>query len=172
MASRQLLTIEEVNALKVEDFELLFRNIIECCPEAAQEIGLKRPFNTIVEFEKSFHNYIDNLDDIAKEILLKKHPQLTGKISEDKISEESQNEQKSAGINSLNEEYKHNLKNLNKEYEMKFAFPFVICVRENTITTIIKEIQRRLMNNRTIELNNAIDEVKKICSLRLNDLVL
>lgn len=55
---------------------------------------------------------------------------------------------------------------------MKFAFPFVICVRENTITTIIKEIQRRLINNRTIELNNAIDEVKKICSLRLNDLVL
>ncbi|KAK0166730.1 hypothetical protein PV327_004219 [Microctonus hyperodae] len=172
MTSRQLLTIEEVNALKFEDFESLFRNIIECCPEAAQKIRLKRPFNNTIEFEKSFHNYIDNLDENGKEILLKKHPQLAGKVYEDEISEESQNEQKSAGINSMDEEYKHNLKNLNKEYENKFAFPFVICVRENTVITIIKEIQRRLMNNRTNELNNSIEEVKKICSLRLNDIVL
>lgn len=50
-------------------------------------------------------------------------------------------------------------------------YPFVICVREHTIASIISGIERRLENSLEVELDIAIGEVKKISKLRLRDLI-
>jgi 2-oxo-4-hydroxy-4-carboxy--5-ureidoimidazoline (OHCU) decarboxylase len=56
-------------------------------------------------------------------------------------------------------------------YKAKFGFPFVICARENKKDAILRNIELRLENDRLTEINAGIAEVKKICSLRLLNIV-
>lgn len=56
-------------------------------------------------------------------------------------------------------------------YKEKFHFPFVICARENKVKAILSGIEYRLNNSRDEELSTGINEVKKICRIRLLDLV-
>lgn len=56
-------------------------------------------------------------------------------------------------------------------YREKFGFPFVICARQNKKEAILKGISERLENVCTVELNTGIEEVKKICMLRLLNII-
>ncbi|KAK5643207.1 hypothetical protein RI129_007052 [Pyrocoelia pectoralis] len=57
-------------------------------------------------------------------------------------------------------------------YRVKFGFPYIICVREkNNTSEILDDIESRLSNGKEEELCTAIDEVKKICRLRLLTLI-
>ena len=56
-------------------------------------------------------------------------------------------------------------------YREKFGFPFVICARQNKKEAILKGISLRLNNTAELELETGIEEVKKICLLRLQNIV-
>lgn len=55
-------------------------------------------------------------------------------------------------------------------YKAKFKFPFVICARENKVDAILKGLNVRLNNSREEELIIGVNEVKKICKLRIEDI--
>lgn len=55
-------------------------------------------------------------------------------------------------------------------YKTKFGFPFIICARENKVQSIIEGLQRRYNNTREQEILTGINEVKKICRLRILDI--
>jgi 2-oxo-4-hydroxy-4-carboxy--5-ureidoimidazoline (OHCU) decarboxylase len=57
-------------------------------------------------------------------------------------------------------------------YRGKFGFPFVICARQNKKEAILKGIVERLEHSAAEELNIGIEEVKKICLLRLLSIVI
>ncbi|XP_015113383.1 2-oxo-4-hydroxy-4-carboxy-5-ureidoimidazoline decarboxylase [Diachasma alloeum] len=172
MTGAGVLSIREVNALEIEQFEWLFGNVIEHCPEAARAVALQRPFATVRGLKRAFCDYLDGLDTYAKESVLLSHPDLAGKLcDEKKLTQESENEQNSAGINAMTKEERLTFNNLNQMYKEIFSFPFVICARENRVQTILTAIEERLKNSRKVELKTGIEEVKKICSLRINDLV-
>ncbi len=59
----------------------------------------------------------------------------------------------------------------NLRFRVKFGFPFVICARLNKIPSIIEAMQRRLENDLEAEIQTGIDEVKKICEIRVKDLI-
>lgn len=56
-------------------------------------------------------------------------------------------------------------------YKQKFGFPFVICAKENKAATILAAIEKRLNHEKLQELQNGIEEVKKISTLRIQQLV-
>ena len=56
-------------------------------------------------------------------------------------------------------------------YKSKFGFPFVICARQNKKEAILQGIQKRMNNDADVELCNGIEEVKKICFLRLTSIL-
>lgn len=56
-------------------------------------------------------------------------------------------------------------------YRQKFGFPFVICARENKKEVIVKRLTERVQNSVAEELNTGIEEVKKICLLRLLSII-
>lgn len=56
-------------------------------------------------------------------------------------------------------------------YRSKFGFPFVICARKNKKDAILEGLRTRLNNSHEVELQKGLTEVKKICYLRLLDLV-
>lgn len=80
-------------------------------------------------------------------------------------------EQASAGLDNITEEERGKMLELNMKYKDLFGFPFVICARENKKDAILLGLERRLQNNAETEAITGANEVKKICRLRLRDLV-
>ena len=59
----------------------------------------------------------------------------------------------------------------NAAYRARFAFPFVICARENRKDAILAAFPLRLRNTPQQELDTALIEIAKIARLRLFDSV-
>lgn len=170
------LTLSEINVLPSEEFNHLFGNVIESWPTAAKTVKATyfAPVSSTDELIQKFTDYLETIDDSTKETILCLHPDLAGRLlDENLLTAESANEQASAGLDKLSREQKEALIRLNAEYLRKFGFPFVICVRENNkIERILAGFEARINNERAIELNVANGEVKKICALRVRDIVL
>jgi len=166
-------TIESLNNISAIKFQEIFCNVIENWPQAAIDISSKRPLRDINELVQMFENYLSNIDDASKEKILQLHPDLAGKLATDeKLTEESAQEQASAGLDKISNEQRLQLNEQNEKYKSKFGFPFIICVREtNKIESILRGISLRIQNNRNEELNTGINEVKKICRLRIGQIV-
>ena len=88
------------------------------------------------------------------------------------LTESSQEEQKSAGLDQCSEEEYEEIKSLNKSYKEKFQFPFIIAVKGLNRLDIIKSMKKRVDNNYEEEFLTAINEVHKIAKIRLDALEL
>lgn len=168
------LTIEHINKLPATEFVDLFKNAVELWPHAAEFVVNQRPFGNLNDLVRHFSDYLENLSVTDKVAVLKSHPDLAGKLlDENKLSNESAQEQSLAGLDRLTAEKKTQLVQSNTEYSEKFGFPFVICVRQNNkIDRILAGFRERLPNQRDQEIINGIEQVKKICQLRIENIVL
>lgn len=59
-------SLSEVNALREEEFEWLFDDVIENSQTIAKWVAKKRPFKTVIELKQCFHEYLLNLDAFGK----------------------------------------------------------------------------------------------------------
>jgi len=75
-------------------------------------------------------------------------------------------------MDALNSADASRMARLNQEYKERFGFPFVICARMNDKANILRQLSERCQNERAVERARGIEEVKKICRLRLEALVL
>lgn len=166
------LTISEVNSLSDKQFETVFGNVIELCADAAVKVKNKRPFDSVLDLCEAFHTYLEELDVADKLVVLKLHPDLAGSMAaRGELTQESAAEQKAAGLEQLTPEQKTIMDQRNQRYKAKFGFPFIICAKENKVQSIIDGLQTRYNNSRAEEISAGINEVKKICRLRILDIV-
>ncbi|KAI5627471.1 2-oxo-4-hydroxy-4-carboxy-5-ureidoimidazoline decarboxylase [Silurus asotus] len=165
--------INAVNALSYEDFLEIFGNVIEKCPIIPAAIWIHRPFKSLADIEAHISDFIDSLPESGKEGILRCHPDLAGReLQSGALTRDSQEEQHAAGFTDLRPEEVSHMRSLNSEYKQRFGFPFIICARLSGKRDITRELQRRLGDSREAERVRAIGEVKKICALRLRNLVL
>lgn len=68
-------------------------------------------------------------------------------------------------------EDKKRLKQLSKTYREKHGFPYIICSKWDNIEALCEDIETRLMNTTEEETEIALKEVKKICKLRIHEIV-
>jgi len=109
----------------------------------------------------------------GKEGILRCHPDLAGRdLQSGTLTRESREEQGQAGMTALDSAEILLMHRLNSEYRERFGFPFVICARLNNKADIMRRLSERLENDCAAERELAIEEVKKICSLRLHNIVL
>ena len=107
-----------------------------------------------------------------KEGILRVHPDLAGRLAQaGQLTQESNQEQSSANLNSMTQDEKSRMEMLNGLYKDKFDFPFVICARLNKKESILKGLEKRLENSQGVELQTGIEEVMKICELRTRDII-
>lgn len=167
------LQLNSLNKISASEFQHIFSNVIECRPQAAAAVSSLRPFRDGRQLVQEFQNYLSNIDDATKERILQLYPDLAGKLAcEKKLTTESTEEHASAGLDLLSTEQHLKLTEMNEKYKRKFGFPFVICVREtNKIEAILREIKVRVQNGGKEELNTGIEEVKKICRLRIGQIL-
>ena len=104
----------------------------------------------------------------GKKGVLRLYPDLAGHLSEsNQLTESSKAEHKAAGLDQLTPEELNTISELNVQYKTKFTFPFVICAKLNKKEAIITGLNNRLGYEPEQEVNNGIDQVKKICNIRL-----
>ncbi|XP_022111031.1 uncharacterized protein LOC110990366 isoform X4 [Acanthaster planci] len=164
--------IKEVNALSWDSFIQRFGSVVEHGQIVASAAWSKRPFANITTLHSAFCEFLDSLSHSGKEAILRCHPDLAGNLAQaDQLTTESKKEQSSAGLLNLTREEANTIAELNDLYKSKFQFPFVICARENKIESIIAGLKVRIHNATDVELENGVNEVKKIAWHRMRDLI-
>jgi len=99
--------------------------------------------------------------------LIRAHPELAAKME---LTAASTSEQQGAGLKTLTEDEFAEFSALNAAYREKFGFPFVICVREHTKSSILSHFKARLAHDAATEQQTALTEINKIAALRLDAL--
>lgn len=103
--------------------------------------------------------------------VLTAHPDLAGKLAQAKrLTASSTSEQASAGLDALTDDERALFTTLNTEYTEKFGFPFIIAVKDHNKASILENFQRRIMNSRQEEFQEACKQVERIAQLRLEAL--
>src|SRR4028119_1607148 len=166
------LSIEEVNRMDHGEFVSRFGAVFERSPWVAEGAWERRPFDGLGGLDGSFVRTIRDAPEDRRVALIRAHPDLAGKAAlAGERTEESANEQASAGLNRLSTEEYERFHRLNAAYREKFGLPYVVCVRDNTKETIFAGAERRLSNTHEEEVEAALAEISRIGRLRLEDLV-
>ena len=99
---------------------------------------------------------------------IRAHPDLAGKVQiAGELTQESTEEQSTAGLNRCSEDEYKAFQALNVSYKKKFGFPFVMAVRESDRVEILSAFVSRLENDYDIEFETALQEIHKIAGMRL-----
>ncbi|XP_077365715.1 2-oxo-4-hydroxy-4-carboxy-5-ureidoimidazoline decarboxylase isoform X2 [Festucalex cinctus] len=171
-AVNENMELSQVNALPYEEFVNIFGNVVEKCPMVAAAVSSQRPFADVDALEAAICDFIDALSNSGKEGILRCHPDLAGRdLQAGTLTRESMSEQANVGFNTLGIEDAYTMSCLNEEYKERFGFPFIICTRMSDKARILQEMRNRVTKGLTEERELAIEEVKKICRLRVRDLV-
>ncbi len=138
---------------------------------AEQTYAEARDASEAADLARLFANCVDAASDEKKLELIRAHPDLAGKAAvAGQLTQESTQEQASAGIDQCTPEEFAEFQSLNRRYKEKFGFPFVMAVRNSSRGEILKAFAQRLTNDSETELANAISEIHEIARLRLESM--
>ena len=162
-----MFSIKEINNLSKMDFVKFFGNIFEKSPWVAEIAFQAIPFNDFEELKSKFIKIYKESSSEKKIKILNLHPEL---VVEKNLTRESNNEQNSADLKNCSKEEFEEFRNLNIIYRKKFGFPFIIAVKGKKKLEILENFKKRVKNNNDIEFNEAVEQVEKIATIRLNQI--
>jgi 2-oxo-4-hydroxy-4-carboxy-5-ureidoimidazoline decarboxylase len=166
-----VLTLDEINALDQDHFVATLGGLFEGEPWIITTAWNRRPFVSIHELYEVLCGVMYAAPLERQIALIQSHPDLAGRAAlSGTLGVASTTEQASAGLNRLSPDELRLFTRLNATYLDRFGFPFVICARRTTKEEILQAFAGRLENSREEEVRIALDEISKICSLRLDDL--
>ncbi len=160
--------------LSEEDFIATFGGVFEHSPWIAER-AYQAPLGGSFDHAQGLHAALTWEFRKASEGdrlgVLMAHPDLAGKLAQAKrLTEESTQEQASAGLDVLSDQEREAFTALNTSYTAKFGFPFIIAVKGLTKDFILQRFQERLENGREQEFAEACAQVEKIALFRVKDL--
>ncbi len=145
-----------------------FGHIFEHSPWVVERAWERRPFADADALHAAFMAEVEAAGVAAQLALINAHPELAAKVE---LTEASQSEQLGAGLKQLTAQEYERFAALNAAYREKFGFPFIICVRLNSKTSILAAFEARLGNDAETERQAAIAQIGLITKLRLQDLL-
>ena len=163
-----MITIEKINNLNKSDFLGIFGNVFEKSDWIAEKVFALKPFKNNEDIFLKIIGIYENSD---KNIILRifnSHPEL---VVEKKLTSNSKSEQSNARLNECTNEEYNEFKKLNIDYKNKFNFPFIIAVKGKHKTEILNSFKQRIQNSLDEEFFEAKKQVKKIASLRLEEIL-
>ena len=161
--------INKINKLSQSEFIKVFANIFEKAEWIAEELYTKKPFKNFEELTSKVINIFENCSKEKQLKILNDHPDLANKTKVNFLTQESSKEQSGAGLDKCTQEEFDEFKKLNNAYK-KFGFPFILAVRGKTKIEILKNFRKRINSDPNKEFDQAIEQVKQIARLRLEDL--
>ena len=163
-----MITIEKINNLNKSDFLGIFGNVFEKSDWIAEKVFDLKPFKNNEDIFLKIIGIYENSDKNIILRILNSHPEL---VVEKKLTSNSKNEQSNARLNECTNEEYNEFKKLNIDYKNKFNFPFIIAVKGKHKTEILNSFKQRIQNSLDEEFFEAKKQVKKIASLRLEEIL-
>ena len=163
-----MITIEKINNLNKSDFLGTFGNVFEKSDWIAEKVFDLKPFKNNEDIFLKIIGIYENSDKNIILRILNSHPEL---VVEKKLTSNSKSEQSNARLNECTNEEYNEFKKLNIDYKNKFNFPFIIAVKGKHKTEILNSFKQRIQNSLDEEFFEAKKQVKKIASLRLEEIL-
>jgi len=162
-------TVDKVNILNKSDFISIFGNVFEKTSWIAEKAYDLKPFSDLNALKKNFFTIYDscNKDQYLK--IFNSHPQL---VIEKIMTKHSQKEQRESNLDFCSNEELKEFTNLNQEYRKKFNFPFIIAVTGLNKKQILNTFRERIKKNINEEFQEAKIQVKKIGTIRINQILI
>ena len=161
--------INKINKLSQSEFIKVFANIFENARWIAEELYKQKPFRDFNELSLKMMNIFKTASKDKKLKILNAHPDLANKTKINLLTIDSLKEQTGAGLDQCTQEEFNEFKKLNNDYK-KFGFPFILAVKGKSKIEILNNFRKRINSEPKIEFEEAVKQVKKIASLRLEDL--
>jgi len=161
--------INKINNLPKSEFVKVFANIFENARWIAEELYKQKPFIDYKELSLKMINIFETASKEKKMKILNDHPDLGNKTKISSLTSDSLKEQTDAGLDQCTKEEFNEFKKLNDAYK-KFGFPFIMAVKGKNKIEILNSFRKRVDSELNIEFIEAVEQVKKIADLRLNDL--
>jgi OHCU decarboxylase len=166
------MTLAQLNGLDNDAFVAVVGPVFEDSPWIARAVAERRPFASLDALYAELVGVVRGAGESRQTALIASHPDLAGRVArEGRLTAASATEQASAGLDVLSADERTRFDELNAAYRARFGFPFVICVREHTKSSILAAMQWRIGNSRDEEVDEALREIEAIADLRLHDLV-
>ncbi|MEI7530920.1 MAG: 2-oxo-4-hydroxy-4-carboxy-5-ureidoimidazoline decarboxylase [Betaproteobacteria bacterium] len=166
------ITLEEINRLNQKEFVDKLFGIYEHSPWIPERAYSKAPFGDGEDLAKEMRLVVAAASHQEQLGLIAAHPELAGKASVRKeLTAESNQEQSGAGLDQCTPEEFGLLNEMNQAYNQKFGFPFILAVKGHNRHSIIQEFSKRLNNSLEDEFKACLEQIDKIATFRLNDLI-
>ena len=162
--------INKINKLSQTEFIKVFANIFESSSWIATKLYEKKPFNDFEDLSSKIFVIFENTTKDQQLKILNAHPDLADKTRVGTLTVDSHKEQNSVGLDQCSEKEFEEFKILNDKYKKKFGFPFIYAVKNKSKNEILSNFRQRVTYDISVEINEAIKQVKKIASLRLNEI--
>ena len=161
-------TVDKINNLSKSDFISTFGNIFEKTDWIAEKAYDSKPFNNLNEL---FSIMMEIFEKCKKDVhleILNAHPDLA---VEKKLTEDSKKEQNDSNLNECSDQEFKEFMKLNIDYKKRFSFPFIIAVKGKKKQKILNIFRKRITKNINLEFEESIKQVKKIASIRLEQII-
>jgi len=162
--------LNKIDKLSKTEFTEVFGNIFENASWIAEKLYQQKPFNSFNDLSYKMISIFEGIDNQKKLKILNSHPDLADKAKIGSLTPDSNKEQSNAGLDQCSEKEFNDFKNLNLEYKNKFGFPFIIAVKGKSKSEILESFKKRIISDKENEFFEAVDQVKKISLLRLEEL--
>ena len=161
-------SIDNINNLNKSDFLTIFGNVFEKTDWIAEKVFELKPFKDFNDFSSKIFDLYENSQKKNILLILNSHPELA--VAK-KLTMESKSEQAGAKLNECSAEEFEEFRKLNLEYKNKFGFPFIIAVKGKNKNEILNNFRQRILNDIESEFEEAKNQVKKIATFRLNEII-
>ena len=166
------MTIADLNAAERGSFVAAIGFAFEDSPWIAERAWEQRPFGDVEALLACMNAIVAESPLERRVALIAAHPDLAGRVArEGRLGPASANEQAAVGLDRLTPAEIARFERLNAAYRARFGFPFVICAREQTKTSILEALEQRVRSERDVEIATALEQIGRIARLRLMDVV-
>jgi|TARA_B100000959_G_scaffold209405_1_gene219914 2-oxo-4-hydroxy-4-carboxy-5-ureidoimidazoline decarboxylase len=163
-----MIDIKKINSLNKSEFLSIFGNVFEKSKWISEKAFNLKPFKSLESFISEIIEIYENSDNETILKILNLHPELA---IEKKLTTNSEAEQSKADLKECTLEEFNEFKKLNLNYRKKFNFPFIIAVKGKNKIKILNKFKERINNSLENEFLEAKNQVKKIATFRLEELI-
>ena len=159
-------TLDALNDADADAFVDLLGAVYEASPWVAEGAVDARPFESVDALHVAMHAVVEEAGRERQLALLRAHPDLGEQTA---MTDASEREQASAGLDDLTREQYDAFQRLNEQYRETFGFPFIMAVKGASVEEIRAAMEERVEHSRREEFRTALDEVHEIARLRLEE---
>lgn len=166
------LDLDTLNAMDRESFVASLGSTFEHSPWVAEGASAARPFASVDALHAAMLDVVRHAPRATQLAFLCAHPELAGREAQaSTMTDDSQREQASAGLDALTREEMAEMARLNGEYRLRHGFPFIIAARRHTKAQIFDELRRRIAQGSETEFVEAMAQIAYITRLRVRALL-